>query len=144
MNRYLLLAKLTSAASPLTKGTGPFDSPREKTVPETTWPNKTFCRALGSARRPSRAPDGSDANASSVGAKRVNGPAESRVETRFAASAAFTKVPNRWSPANAPTIVRSAFGTRTFLMTWMTPLLAAMVLTTSTPLTVVTCTAKGN
>src|SRR3954449_4776384 len=64
------------------------------TLPLTTWYSRIFLRASGSLSRPSTVPAGSLANASSVGAKTVYGPAPLRVSTSPAAVAAVSRVLN--------------------------------------------------
>src|SRR4249920_2440789 len=64
------------------------------TEPATTWYRRTFLRAAGSLRRPSRVPAGSAANAASVGANTVKGPVPWSVSTRPAALTAVSKVLN--------------------------------------------------
>ncbi len=82
-------------------------------------------------------PAGSAANASSVGAKTVNGPGPCSVSTNPAAVAALRRVPNEpaalavatMSPAGAVVadgtgLAWAAGGSSTWSMTWMTPFAA--------------------
>src|SRR4051794_13726237 len=64
------------------------------TAPETTWYRRTFLSAAGSLSRPSSVPAGRAANAASVGANTVYGPAPSSVSTRPAALTAVSRVLN--------------------------------------------------
>ncbi len=63
-------------------------------APATTWYRRTSVRAAGLARSQFRTSGSTAANASSVGAKTVNGPVPSKALTRSAASKAASRVVN--------------------------------------------------
>ena len=76
----------------------------ELTAPATTWYSRMSVNAGMSPSSDSTVPSGSFANASSVGAKTVNGPSPCNVPTRPAASRAATNVPNLPSPTAMSTM----------------------------------------
>ena len=75
------------------------------TSPDTTWYSSTSVSAGMSPSRASTVPSGSFANASSVGAKTVNGPSPCSVSTRPAAPSAATSVSNLPAPTAMSTMV---------------------------------------
>ena len=84
---------VTINVSPLSVGTSmPSDKSVDNTFPECTWCNNTAVNAGISSNNPCKAPSGSASNASSVGAKTVNGPSPLSVSTKSAVSSAVSKV----------------------------------------------------